>query len=70
MDERRGTSTNDVIINGKEPNSDILIYDIKKRTGRILTGEEPQMLPSISSEWVAFTLSRQVEPKVQVVRYK
>jgi beta propeller repeat protein len=70
MDERRGISTNDVIINGKEPNSDIVLYHIKNKTERILTGNEPQILPSISSEWVSFTLSRQADPKVQVVRYK
>lgn len=70
MDERRGTSTNDIIINGKEPNSDIVLYDIKNKTKRILTGDEPQILPDISSEWIAFVLSRQVGPKVQVVKYK
>jgi len=70
MDEKRGVSTNDVIINDKEPNSDILIYDIKNKTERILTGDEPQILPCISSEWVAFTLSRQVNPEIQVVKYK
>ena len=70
MDERRGISTNDVIINGKEPNSDIVLYHIKNKTERILTGNEPQILPSISSEWVSFILSRQIDPKVQVVRYK
>lgn len=70
MDERRGTSTNDVIANGKMPNSDILNYNVKSRTGRIMTGDEPQILPKISSEFVAFTLSRQVGPKVQVVKYK
>ncbi len=70
MDERRGTSTNDIIVNGKMPNSDILIYNVKTKTGRIMTGDEPQILPKISSEFVAFTLSRQVEPKVQVVKYK
>jgi len=70
MDERRGTSTNDVIINGNAPNSDILIYDIKNKTERILTGDEPQIQPAISSEWVAFILSRQVGAKIQVVKYK
>jgi beta propeller repeat protein len=70
MDERRGTSTNDIIINGKEPNSDIVMYDIKNKTKRILTGDESQILPNISSEWIAFVLSRQVDPKVQVVKYK
>jgi beta propeller repeat protein len=70
MDERRGISTNDVIINGKSPNSDIVLYNIETKTERILTGDEPQIMPNISSEWVSFTLSRQVEPKVQIVKYK
>lgn len=70
MDERRGISTNDVFINGKRPNSDIVLYNIKNKTERILTGDEPQILPNISSEWVSFVLSRQVGPKVQVVKYK
>jgi beta propeller repeat protein len=70
MDERRGTSTNDIIINGKEPNSDIILYHIQNKTEKILTGDEPQILPDISSEWVSFVLSRQVGSKVQVVKYK
>lgn len=70
MDERRGTSTNDVIVNGKKPNSDIVLYNIINKTERILTGDEPQVLPSISNDWVSFLLSRQVGPKVQVVKYK
>ena len=70
MDERRGTSTNDIIIDGKKPNSDILIYDIKNKTERILTGDGPQMMPCISSEWIAFTLSKQVNPEIQVIKYK
>jgi len=70
MDERRGTSTNDVIINGNQPNSDIIIYDLKKKEERILTGDEPQIFPKISSEWVAYTVSRQVNCEIQVVKYK
>lgn len=70
MDERRGISTSDIYINGKAPNSDIVLYNIKSKTERILTGDGPQILPNISSEWVSFVISRQVDPKVQVVKYK
>jgi beta propeller repeat protein len=70
MDERRGTSSNDVYINGKAPNSDIFLYDLKNKKEVRLTGDGPQIQPSISSEWVAFTYSKQVSPMVQVVRYK
>jgi len=70
MDERRGTSNNDVIINGQQPNSDIFIYNIKTKKEELLTGDEPQVSPSISMEWVSFTTSRQVNPIVEAVRYK
>ncbi|WP_434512174.1 hypothetical protein [Desulfitobacterium sp. AusDCA] len=69
MDERRGTSTNDVFINGQPPNSDIFMYNLKTKTTRSLTGDGPQILPVISANWVAFTLSRQVAPCIQVVKY-
>ena len=70
MDERRGTSTNDVFINGQPPNSDIFTYNLKTHTERLLTGDGPQIMPSISSNWVAFILSKQIGPLVQVIRYK
>ena len=70
MDERRGGSTNDVVVNGVEPNSDILIYNIESKDGRILTGDGPQIQPSISSSgWITYILSRQVDPEVQVIKY-
>ena len=70
MDERRGGSTNDVILNGVKPNSDILIYNIESKIGRILTGDGPQIQPSISSSgWITYILSRQADPKVQVIKY-
>lgn len=69
MDERRGTSTNDIFVNGQPPNSDIFMYNLKNNTERLLTGDGPQILPAISSDWVAYTLSRQVDPCIQVVKY-
>ncbi|WP_425800915.1 hypothetical protein ACHOLT_11980 [Desulfitobacterium sp. Sab5] len=69
MDERRGTSTNDVFINGQPPNSDIFMYNLKTKTTRSLTGDGPQILPVISANWVVYTLSRQVAPCIQVVKY-
>jgi beta propeller repeat protein len=70
MDERRGTSTNDVVINGKKPNSDIFIYNIKTKEKKLLTGDEPQISPSISNEWVSYTTSRQINPIVEAIRYR
>lgn len=70
MDERRGISTNDVFVNGKAPNSDIFMYDIKNKKEYLLTGDEPQIQPSISDGWIAYTLSRQVKPVVEVIKYK
>jgi len=69
MDERRGTSSNDVFVNGHPPNSDIYMYNLKTQTERLLTGDGPQILPCISTNWVAFTLSRQVDPEIEVIRY-
>ena len=69
MDERRGTSSNDVFVDGHPPNSDIYMYNLKTQTERLLTGDGPQILPCISTNWVAFTLSRQVDPEIEVIRY-
>lgn len=69
MDERRGISSNDVFINGKPPNSDIFLYNLKTGKELRLTGDEPQISPYITSNWVAFTLSRQIGGKIQVVKY-
>ena len=70
MDERRGTSTNDVIANGKKPNSDIFIYNIKTKEKKLLTGDEPQINPSITKEWVSYTTSRQINPIVEAIGYR
>lgn len=69
MDERNGISTNDIFIDGKAPNSDIFIYDIEKGTERNLTGEGPQILPSISSKWVVYVLSRQIGSRIEALEY-
>jgi beta propeller repeat protein len=68
MDERRGTSANDVYFNGQAPNSDIFMFNLKTNSERQLTGDGPQVLPNISSSWISFVLSKQVGPQVQVVR--
>jgi beta propeller repeat protein len=70
MDERRGTSTNDVIINGKRPNSDIFLYNVSTKKERLLTGDEPQIMPVISEKWIAYVNSRQVGATVDVIEYK
>lgn len=70
MDERRGTSAPDVIVNGKAPNSDIFMYDLNTGKESLMTGNEPQILPKISSDWLAFVTSRQVNPVIEVIRYK
>lgn len=70
MDEYRGTSTNDVIVNGKKPNSDILLYNIKTKKEKLLTWDEPQIMPSISDRWVSYTTSRQINPVVEAIRYR
>jgi beta propeller repeat protein len=70
MDERNGISTNDVIINNKVPNSDIFLYDIDQRREYLLTGEEPQIMPAISENYIAFITSRQVNPEIQVIKYR
>jgi len=70
MDERRGTSSNDVIIDGKAPNSDIFLYDLKTNKEKRLTGDGPQMMPEISSEWAAYEISRQINPEIEVIKYK
>ena len=70
MDERNGIATNDVIINGNLPNSDIYIYDIKTKEESLLTGKEPQILPCIGSDWVGWVTSRQVDPVVEIKKYR
>ncbi|MDA8234498.1 MAG: hypothetical protein M0Z31_06865 [Clostridia bacterium] len=69
MDERRGIASSDVFINGKAPNADIFMYNLKTNTERFMTGDEVQLEPNISDNWLVFTLSRDVEPKIQAVRY-
>lgn len=69
MDERRGTSSNDALVDGHPPNSDIYMYNLETQTERLLTGDGPQILPCISTNWVAFTLSRQVDPEIELIRY-
>ena len=46
---------------------DIFIYDIEKGTERNLTGEGPQILPSISSKWVVYVLSRQIGSRIEAL---
>ena len=70
MDERRGTSSNDVIFNGQQPNSDIFLYNIKTKKEKLLTGDGAQISPSISTEWVSFTTSTQINPIVEAFRYR
>jgi beta propeller repeat protein len=70
MDERNGISSNDVIINNKAPNSDIFLYDIKLRREYQLTGEEPQIMPAIAGNYIAFITSRQVNPEIQVIKFR
>lgn len=70
MDERRGTSAPDVIVDGKAPNSDIFMYDLSTGKESLMTGNEPQILPQISSEWLAFVTSRQVNPVIESIKYK
>jgi beta propeller repeat protein len=70
MDERRGISTNDVIVNGKKPNSDIFLYDLKTGQEKLMTGDEPQILPQISEKWLVYETSRQVNPQIHAVRYR
>lgn len=70
MDERNGTSTNDLIINGQKPNSDIYMYDLSTGNEYLLTGEGPQIMPVISSKWVACVLSRQINSEIQVFKYR
>lgn len=67
MDERRGTSINDVYVNEQAPNSDIIMYDLKTNSERLLTGDGPQISPGISENWVAFTLSNQVKSMIQII---
>lgn len=69
-DERNGTSTNDVYANGKEPNSDIFLYDIEARKEYLMTGKEPQIMPAISENYLAYITSRQVNAEVQVIKYR
>lgn len=62
-DERRGHATNDIPGAG----ADILLYNAA--TGKVLgvTGDGIQMQPAVSGNRVAFVLSTQVNPKVQVI---
>jgi beta propeller repeat protein len=69
-DERNGTSTNDVFVNGKEPNSDIFLYDIETKKEYLMTGKEPQIMPAISENYIAYVTSRQINAEIQVVKYK
>jgi beta propeller repeat protein len=69
-DERNGISTNDVMVNGKEPNSDIFLFDIEANKEYLITGKEPQILPAISSSYIAYITSRQIGAEIQVVKYK
>jgi beta propeller repeat protein len=69
-DERNGISTNDVIVNGNEPNSDIFLYDIELKKEYLMTGKEPQVMPVISSNYIAYTTSRQINSEIQVIKYK
>lgn len=70
MDERNGISTNDVIINGKLPNSDIFLYNIDSKEEYLVSGEEPQVMPDISENYIAFITSRQVNPEINVIKYR
>jgi beta propeller repeat protein len=69
-DERNGISTNDVYVNGKAPNSDIFLYDIEAKKEYLMTGKEPQIMPAISSSYIAYITSRQVNPEIAVIRYR
>lgn len=70
MDERRGTSAPDVIVNGEAPNSDVFMYDLSTGKDSLMTGNEPQILPEISSDWLAFVTSREINPVIEVIKYK
>jgi beta propeller repeat protein len=70
MDERNGISSNDVIINGKAPNSDIFLYDIESEEEYLLTGKEPQVMPDISGNYITFITSRQINPEISVIKYR
>ena len=70
MDERRGGSASDVFVNGQAPNADIYLLDITTNKERRITGDEVQLMPQISSKWLAFELSRQINPQIQVVKYR
>lgn len=69
-DERNGISTNDVFVNGNEPNSDIFFYDIESKKEYLITGKEPQIMPVISANYIAYTMSRQINAEIQVIKYK
>jgi hypothetical protein len=69
-DERNGISANDVFVNGKAPNSDIFLYDIEKRKEYLMTGKEPQINPAISACYIAYITSRQINPELQVIKYR
>jgi beta propeller repeat protein len=69
-DERNGISTNDVIVNGKEPNSDIFLYDIDLKKEYLMTGKEPQVMPCVSENYIAYTISRQINSEIQVIKYR
>lgn len=70
MDERNGNSSNDVFINGKGPNSDIFLYDIEEKRETLMTGEEPQIMPFISENYIAYVTSRQVNPIIEIIKYR
>jgi beta propeller repeat protein len=69
-DERNGISSNDVIINGKAPNSDIFLYDIEFKKEYLMSGKEPQIMPEISKNYISFITSRQESPEINVIKYK
>lgn len=35
-----------------------------------MTGKEPQIMPAISENYIAYTTSRQINAEIQVVKYK
>lgn len=70
MDERRGGSSADVIENGKKPNSDIYLLDLALNSEVRMTGDEPQILPLLSDNWLVYVTARDVNPELHAVRYR
>ena len=48
----------------------LYIYNIKTKEESLLTGKEPQILPCIGSDWVGWVTSRQVNPVVDIIKYR